>query len=275
MIKYSIDNIQLFNSNTKLKNKQQNQNTDTVVNNISGNSKQNESNINKGKDKKNSNLKSNNCDNSYNENLNAEDSNNQDNLKDSSQNNKDDSSFDIKGYNDDINSQAISKEEFDSLKIRITQLENENMKLLNEKSAIEKSYIFRENVEKMRENFEDFNSLESSIYKKIDSEIIELNGLKIKYLYESGYDGLIAAYNMCKFSLGELTNIDEFIEKNINMIVLNEEVREKVIEDYLKDVDEMKIPRVFKSDEGYTSYTKKEEPTSFAQAAKLFLKSIE
>ena len=132
-----------------------------------------------------------------------------------------------------------------SLKFRIRELEEENNKLSKEKSEIEKGYIFKENIAKLREKYEDFKSLESSILKKIDTEVINIDGEKVKYLYESGYDGLIAAYNMCKYSVEELPDIEDYIEKNIDKIAQNEMVKNVVIENYLKDLDEMKMPLVF------------------------------
>ena len=177
----------------------------------------------------------------------------------------------------DEESEYSSKENLEvvSLKFRIRELEEENNKLSKEKSEIEKGYIFKENIAKLREKYEDFKSLESSILKKIDTEVINIDGEKVKYLYESGYDGLIAAYNMCKYSVEELPDIEDYIEKNIDKIAQNEMVKNVVIENYLKDLDEMKMPLVFKDEDGYTSYTKKEEPKNFADAAKLFLKSLE
>ena len=97
-----------------------------------------------------------------------------------------------------------------------------------------------------------FKSLENSILKKIDTEVINIDGEKVKYLYESGYDGLIAAYNMCKYSVEELPDIEDYIEKNIDKIAQNETVKNVVIENYLKDLDEMKMPLVFKDEDGYT-----------------------
>ena len=70
-----------------------------------------------------------------------------------------------------------------SLKFRIRELEEENNKLSKEKSEIEKSYIFKENISKLREKYEDFKTLENSILKKIDTEVINIDGEKFKYLY--------------------------------------------------------------------------------------------
>lgn len=177
--------------------------------------------------------------------------------------------------NEDSDYSSKESPEVMSLKFRIRELEEENNKLTKEKSEIEKGYIFKENIIKLREKYEDFKSLENSILKKIDTEVINIDGEKVKYLYESGYDGLIAAYNMCKYSVEELPDIKDYIEKNIDKIAQNETVKNVVIENYLKDLDEMKMPLVFKDEDGYTSYTKKEEPKNFADAAKLFLKSLE
>jgi len=184
---------------------------------------------------------------------------------------------------DEVNEDGKNQEKEDinespevmNLKFRIRELEEINKKLDREKAEIEKGFLFKENITKLKEKYEDFSSFEDSILKKVDSSVIEVNGLKIKYLYEGGYDGLVAAYNMCKYSFEELPDINEYIEKNLDKITCNEMVKTIVIENYLKDVDEMKVPLVFKDDDGYTSYTKKEEPKNFADAAKLFLKSLE
>ena len=100
----------------------------------------------------------------------------------------------------DYNSPYLSKEEI--LKEKLIRLEEENRKLKQANGNSNKEYEFRENLLKARENFPDFTRYESKILEIIDTSVLEVGGMEVKYFYESGYEGIVAAYNMAKLSLG-------------------------------------------------------------------------
>lgn len=173
----------------------------------------------------------------------------------------------------DYNSPYLSKEEI--LKEKLIRLEEENRKLKQANGNSNKEYEFRENLLKARENFPDFTRYESKILEIIDTSVLEVGGMEVKYFYESGYEGIVAAYNMAKLSLGEMSDFDEYIEKNLDVIANNENVKNIVIEQYLKELDSSKYPSIIKNNDGYTSYTRQPKPKTLEEAKKLYVKSLE